>query len=51
MERVKRQQQELEEMRMKYTIHHEEKIVRKEQENIQVSFKVPKKVYIEIIYL
>ena len=38
MERVKRQQTELDEMRLKYTIYNEEKIAKTEQDALQVSF-------------
>ena len=36
LERVKRQQQELDEMRLKYTIYNEEKIAKTEQNELQV---------------
>ena len=38
LERVKRQQQELDEMRLKYTIYNEEKIAKTEQSELQVSY-------------
>ena len=37
LERVKRQQEELDEMRLKYTIYSEEKISKDEQNALQVS--------------
>jgi len=36
MERVKRQQAELDEMRLKYTIYNQEKITKQEQDTLQV---------------
>ena len=36
LERVKRQQKELDEMRLKYTIYNEEKIAKTEQNELQV---------------
>ena len=43
MERVKRQQAELDEMRLKYTIYNEEKIAKQEHNTLQViQFKLLK---------
>ena len=39
LERVKRQQQELDEMRLKYTIYNEEKIAKTEKSELQASKK------------